>query len=113
VRLVSSRTEVVRFTVTAHRTSESLARSIARKKQPKPTAEMRAKPAPFDMAGDVFASSVASLDASTTPAIAMATPIACRVLGRSPVAIPTATGITAAVEESGATTPIAPIDSAL
>ena len=48
---------------------------------------------------------------STIPTSAKAIPTACTLLGRSPRARPTTIGISGAVAEIGATTPIAPIAS--
>ena len=85
---------------------------MARKKNPKPSAETTASPVPRAAPRRRSSPTTSSREASTTPASARAIPAACTAVGRSPVAIPTTTGTTAAQAEIGATTPMFPIASA-
>jgi len=73
---------------------------------PNVTAAMSPKMAPEATRRPVSES--CSRPVSTTPTSARPMPMPCRALGRSPRARPTVTGISGAVAEIGATTPIRP-----
>ena len=103
-------TPVMRFTSRAQKTSPSLAESISTKKKPKPSAAISARPAPRTMPLP-SPSSGSSREANTTPVTARTIPVTWSTPGRSPVATPATTGITAAVAEMGATTDIEPTAS--
>src|SRR5439155_732581 len=81
-------------------TSASLARSMAAKKNPKPSADTIASPAPRAIPPPPPTS---SREASTTPQRARASPAHWTPPGRSPVATPITSGTAAAVDEIGAT----------
>ena len=101
---------MIRLTSIAQPTSPSLALSIPTKKNPNPTADTIARPAPRAVP-PVSPPPTSSREASTTPVSASSNPAYWTAEGRSPLAIPTITGTIAEVAAIGATTPMLPTAS--